>query len=98
MPVSRPRSAMRKIREILRLSHAEGLSRRQVGAALGPPYTTVANHLDRARRAGLGWPLPEGLDEIELEARLFASASPRPAIRERCPNGPWSSVSCAVRA
>ena len=26
MPVSRPRSAMRKIREILRLSHAEGLS------------------------------------------------------------------------
>jgi transposase len=88
MPVSRPRSAMRKIREILRLSHAEGLSRRQVGAALGLPYTTVANHLDRARRAGLGWPLPEGLDEVELEARLFASAAPPPSHSRALPEWP----------
>ncbi len=49
----RPRSAMRKIREVLRLTNAEGLSRRQVGAALGLPYTTVADYLGRADRAGL---------------------------------------------
>ena len=59
----RPRSAMRKIREVLRLSFAQGLSRRQVGAALRMPYTTVANYVDRAQRAGLSWPLPENLDE-----------------------------------
>ncbi len=72
----RPRSAMRKIREVLRLSFAQGLSRRQVGAALRMPYTTVADYLARARRADLGWPLPEDLDEAALEARLFS----RPAL------------------
>ena len=70
----RPRSTMRKIREILRLSLGEGLSRRQVGAATGSPYSTIADHLGRAERAGLGWPLPEGMDDAELEARLFAKA------------------------
>jgi hypothetical protein len=35
MPVPRPRSAMRKIREILRLALGEGLSRRATGAATG---------------------------------------------------------------
>lgn len=37
MPVPRPRSAMRKIHEVIRLSLADGLSRRQVGAATGLP-------------------------------------------------------------
>lgn len=95
MPVPRPRSAMRKIREILRLSHAEGLSRRQVGAAVGLPYTTVADYLDRARLAGLGWPLPEGMDEVELEARLFVSAA-SPSGHSR-PLPEWSLVHRELR-
>ena len=86
--MSRPRSAMRKIREILRLSHAEGLSRRQVGAAMGLPYTTVADYLGRVRRAGLSWPLPEGMDDSELEARLFASAAPPPSHSRPLPEWP----------
>lgn len=49
MPVPRPRSVMRKIREVLRLSLADGFSRRQVGAATGLPYTTVADYLGRVR-------------------------------------------------
>jgi transposase len=69
--VTRPRTAMRKIRELLRLYFGEGLSVRLVGAAIGVPYTTVADHLGRARAAGLGWPLPDGMDDAELEARLF---------------------------
>ena len=72
----RPRSTMRKIREILRLVIGEGLSRRQAAAATGSPYSTIADHLGRAARAGLGWPLPEGMDDAELEARLFARAEP----------------------
>ena len=71
MPVPRPRSAMRKIREILRLALGEGLSRRATGAATGLPYTTVSDHLVRAVKAGLGWPLPDGMDDAQLEARLF---------------------------
>jgi hypothetical protein len=36
--VPRPRSTMRKIRDILRLHLGEGLSRRKVGAATGLPF------------------------------------------------------------
>ena len=56
----RPRVAMRKIREVLRLTFGEGLSRRQVGASLGVPLTTVSDYVGRAVLAGLGWPLPGG--------------------------------------
>lgn len=62
---------MRKVRDILRLAVGQGLSRRQVGAALNIPFTTVADHLRRASEAGLGWPLPEGLSDADLEALLF---------------------------
>ncbi len=72
----RPRSAMRKIRDVLRLNLGEGLSRRKVGAAVGLPYTTVADYLVRARAAGLGWPVPGGMDDADLEARLFPTAAP----------------------
>ncbi|MGH9242727.1 MAG: hypothetical protein ACRD29_00060 [Acidimicrobiales bacterium] len=67
----RPRLAMRKVREILRLALGEGLPLRQVGAALGVPFTTAGDHVRRAERAGLSWPLPEGVDDVALEALLF---------------------------
>lgn len=95
MPVPRPRSAMRKIREVLRLSLADGLSRRQVGAATGLPYTTVADYLGRARTAGLGWPLPEGMDDGALEARLFASAALPPGPSRPLPD--WVEVHRELR-
>lgn len=91
----RPRSAMRKIREILRLALGEGLSRRQTGAATDVPYTTVADHLARAKRAGLSWPLPEGLDDGQLEARLFAREAP-PAAASR-PTPHWPTVHRELR-
>jgi transposase len=69
--VPRPRLAMRKVRDILRLAHGEGLALRQVGAALGVPFTTVGDHLRRAERAGLSWPLPDDVDDVALEALLF---------------------------
>lgn len=71
----RPHISMRKIRDVLRLSLHEGLSLRQVAASVQMPFTTGADHVKRARAAGLSWPLPEGLDDA-LEARLFALAAP----------------------
>jgi transposase len=68
---------MRKIREILRLRLGQGLSGRQVSAATGLPLTTIWDHVHRAGQVGLEWPLPEGLDDAELEAMLFTQA-PRP--------------------
>ncbi|WP_029922609.1 IS21 family transposase [Nevskia soli] len=68
---------MRKIREILRLT-AAGLSARQIAASVGVARSTVADCLRRAVQAGVVWPLPAGLDEVELEARLY----PPPSVRE----------------
>ena len=63
--VARPCLAMRKIREILRLAH-EGLTLRQIGAAVGVPFTTVGDHVRRAQRAGVSWPLPADVDDVAL--------------------------------
>ena len=73
----RPRVAMRKIREVLRLTFGEGLSRRQAGASAGVPVTTVSDYVGRAIAAGVGWPLPEGLDDAGLEALLYPPARPK---------------------
>jgi transposase len=86
---------MRKIREVLRLTLAEGLSRRQVGIALGMPTTTVADHVARARRAGLRWPLPEALDDDALEARLFTAAACPPSHTRPLPD--WATIHRELR-
>jgi len=62
---------MRKAREILRLRYEPGLSVREIGRSLGISTGVVQNYLQGAQRAGLGWPLPEGLAEEGLHALLF---------------------------
>jgi transposase len=61
---------MHKIRDVLRLQ-ASGLSRRQIAASLGISRTAVGECLRRAREAETAWPLPEGVDDAALEARLY---------------------------
>lgn len=61
---------MRKVGEALRL-RAGGLSTRKIAASLGIGQSTVSDYLARAKRAGLCWPLPDGLTEADLERRLF---------------------------
>ena len=68
--MAQPRLPMRKIRDVLRLS-AAGLSKRQIAASLGIGPTATGSCLRRAREAGLGWPLPEDLDDDALECRLY---------------------------
>jgi len=68
--VAQARLSMRKIREVLRLK-AEGLSDRQIAAAIGSARSTVQECLRRARECALTWPLPAELDEIGLQARLY---------------------------
>jgi len=92
--VPRPRLAMRKVRDILRLAHGEGLPLRQVGAAVGVPFTTVADHLRRAQRAGLSWPLPDELDDTALEALLFPKG---PASEPNRPLPDWNQVHRELR-
>jgi transposase len=65
---------MRKVREVLRLKHALGMSERLIADAVGVGKTAVGEYLRRARVIGLAWPLPEGMDGAELERRLFTPA------------------------
>jgi len=90
----RPRSAMRKIRDVLRLTFGERLSRRQVSASLQMPLTTVNDYVSRAERAGLEWPLAEELDDGALEARLFVRAAPPVQTR---PLPDWHEVHRELR-
>jgi len=42
---------MHKIRDLLRLTYGEGLSRRQVSLSTGIPVTTISEHLGRPHAA-----------------------------------------------
>jgi len=81
---------MRKIREVLRLHHECGLSKRQIAPVVGIGTTTVFDYLARARQAGLSWPLPAGLGEEELERLLFRSPA-RQAPEQRV-QPDWATI------
>lgn len=68
------RVSMRKIREALRLTHALGMSRRRVSEATGIGKTAVGEYVRRAAVAGLSWPIPDEIDDTDLERRLFPLA------------------------
>ena len=82
------RAPMRKVREILRLGHTLGVSERQIALTTGLSRSTVGEYLRRAAVIGITWPVPEGVDDAELERRLFTPptfdekpARPGPPIR-----------------
>ena len=72
--MSGKRLSMRTIKEVLRLKLACGLSDRQVARSCSIGRATVSEYLRRAEKAGLSWPLPEGMDDSQLDARLFPVA------------------------
>ena len=61
---------MRKIREILRLSH-QGRSHREIASSVLVALGTVCGWLRRVREAGLTWEQAEAMSDAELEAMLF---------------------------
>ena len=79
---------MRKIEDVLRL-HVRGLATRRISLATGVGKTTVIEYLRRAGTAGVSWPLPEGLDEAELERLLFP---PPPSKGRRIPEPDWAEI------
>jgi transposase len=61
-----------------------------ISTSTGVGRTTVYEYLARAESAGIGWPLPDGLDEETLEARLFPPPSAELAARRPVPE--WRQV------
>jgi transposase len=89
------RLSMRKIREVLRLRFAQGLSQRAIGISLRLSTGVVNACLSRARLAGLSWPLPEALDDSRLEALLYP---PPPAVApDKRPVPDWAEVHRELR-
>ncbi len=69
--MAQTRLSMRKIREVLRLKFAAGLSDRQIALSVDAARSTVRECLQRAQAAGIDWPLPEGVNDAQLEAQLY---------------------------
>lgn len=85
---------MRKIKEVLRLCWAKGLSKRQTAISCGISRPAVDEYLRRAEAAGLSWPLPEELDDNALEGLLFPSA---PSYSDRQPLPDWSEIQLELK-
>lgn len=89
------RQPMRQVREVLRRKHACGQSERQIAAAVQISRYTVAEYLRRAAVIGISWPVPAGLDDAALEARLFSPPfTPPEAVR---PPPDWPRVHAELR-
>ena len=48
--------------------------------------------LQRARAAGVDWPLPEGLSDAALEAQLFPASTALAAIKSRRTQADWPAI------
>lgn len=85
---------MHKIRDILRLHAAHGLTGRQIARSLGLSHSTVLSVLHRAEALGVQWPLPAELDDAALEARLYP---PNPGRSLRRPEPAWEEIHRELR-
>ncbi len=83
------RVSMRNIREVLRLHLGQGLPQRVIAQSLRLGLGTVNGYVTRARRARLGWPLPDDLGDERLEALLFPPVSGVPLDRRPVPDWAW---------
>jgi transposase len=80
---------MRKIKDVLRLHFELGLTTREIGRSLNISHNSAKRYLQRARSAGVGWPLPADLSDLDLENRLFPA--PQPKVRRRVETN-WAHI------
>jgi transcriptional regulator with XRE-family HTH domain len=62
---------MRKIKEVLRLRFALGLTQEQIARSCNIAQPTVHRYLQRAAAADLHWPLAADYDDRRVEELLF---------------------------
>jgi transposase len=66
---------MRKIREIIRLAFDTKLSGTNIAASQQISRAFVFECIRRAKNEGLSWPLPEHLDDANLDALLYGGGT-----------------------
>jgi transposase len=69
---------MRKFKEVLRLKHEHQLTNRKIAKSCAISHVTVGKYLELAKQAGVTWPIPDDIDDHQLEQRLYSNA-PREA-------------------
>ena len=84
------RLTMRKIKEVLRLKYEQSLSNSKIAQSLSIARSTVFEYINRAKAAGISWPLPEGMDEAQLERLLYSAQGD--SVPEQRTEPDWISV------
>lgn len=75
--------SMRKLKEVLRLKWACGLTHRRISRAIGISVGAVSKFAAQASQAGLDWAAAEALSEDELNARRRPAATDATATASR---------------
>jgi hypothetical protein len=83
--------------QALRLRLDLGRSHREIGLACKKSPSTVGDCLMRFRASKLPWPLPEELDDNQLEKKLYPPAPPSGDKERPEPDWDTSSVSSRIR-
>ena len=82
------RILMRQIKEILRLKYEAKLSHEKIARACGLSKGAIGKYVSLAKAKGLSWPLPDDMDEPQLEASLFRTqAAPSQYTQLSTPSG-----------
>jgi transposase len=79
---------MRKIKEVLRLKHEKNLGIKKIAGSCSIGNGTVSDYLQRAKAAGLSWPLDPELDDAAIEQKLFPL--PQKKTKDDRPEPDWS--------
>jgi transposase len=80
------RLTMRKIREVFRLKFDCDISNRQIAKSCNIARSTVAEYLFRFQQAALSWPLPQDIDDNQLELLLYPQLPTLPAHQRPLPD------------
>src|SRR6266446_4159774 len=89
------RVAMRRVREVLRLGFG-GISKHEIARRTGLAASTVRETIARFKAAGLDWPLPDAVNDSELEAKLYKNAGTKQGHRRHA-EPDWASIHRELR-
>ena len=89
------RLTMRKIREVFRLKFDCEISNRQIAKSCNIARSTVAEYLFRFKQAALNWPLPQEVDDNQLEQLLYPRLPAVPADQRPLPD--WTYIHQQLR-
>ena len=89
------RLTMRKIREVFRLKFDCHISNRQIAKSCNIARSTVGEYLFRFQQAALSWPLPQDIDDNQLEQLLYPQLPTLPAHERPLPD--WSYIHQQLR-